>query len=386
MRSVRWKAAVVLGGLVLFTGGNAIAENGIRIAAIYSLTGRAVSSSRLSLESVRMAVKEVNRRGGLLGKPFSLVEIDNQSTPIGSKAAAMEAVRQGVVAIVGSVWSSHSLAVARVAQEHSIPMVTNISTHPDVTRVGDFIFRACFTDPFQGLVMARFAREELEARSAVVVTDVASDYSVGLAREFVKHFEKAGGEVLREVHYKHHQESFEETIRLAGKGQPEILFIPGHDESGAIFREADIQGLPAVCLGGDGWETEKFLELVGRIRRTGYFCSHWHRDADTEASRRFVALWEDRARSDEEDVNAAAALAYDAVMMIADALERAGSTDRNRLRASLAQTRDFEGVTGRIRFNEQGDPVKDALIMEVSGGEIRHLQRVTPLGVPEVLP
>ncbi len=386
MRSMRGKAAAVLGGLVLFSGGTAIAGDGIPIAAVYSLTGRAVSSSRLSLEGVRMAVQEVNRRGGVLGKPLSLVEIDNRSTPIGSKAAAMEAVRQGVVAIVGSVWSSHSLAVARVAQEHSIPMVSNISTHPDVTRVGDCIFRACFTDPFQGLVMARFAREELHARSAVVVSDVASDYSVGLAHEFVKHFEKDGGEVLREVHYKHHQESFEETVRLAGKGQPEILFIPGHDESGAIFREADRQGISAVCLGGDGWETETFLERVGRIERRGYFCSHWHRDADTEASRRFVALWKGRERADADAVNAAAALAYDAVMLIADALERAGSTDRNRLRASLAQTRNFEGVTGRIRFNEQGDPVKDALIMEVSGGVVRHLQRVTPMGITEVRP
>ena len=377
MKASKTKTAVILIVLLLLTVPHAYPEEGIRIAAIYALTGNASSANRASLAGVRLAVRELNRHGGVLGRPLVLLEIDNRSTPIGSKVAADEAARHGVVAIVGADWSSHSLAAARVAQKRSIPMVTNVSTHPDVTKIGDCIFRTCYTDAFQGLVMARFAREDLKARTAVVIKDVASDYSVGLAEVFVKDFEKAGGEVLGEFAYEHYQESFEETARLAGRLRPEIVFIPGHDESGAIVRSAVQQGLSAVFLGGDGWVTESFLERGGRFAQEAYFCSHWSTEVQTEASRQFMSLWREYDRKDSGALSASAALAFDAVMLIDDALERAGSADRDALRTALSATNGFEGVTGRITFNEQGDPIKDAVVMEVSNGRVRYLKRVT---------
>lgn len=375
---VRW----VLFVLALTAGSTpglcASAAEPIRIAAIFSVTGAAAPSNAPSLDGARLAVQEVNRTGGVLGRPLVLVEIDNLSTPIGSKVAADRAVRQGVAAIVGSAWSSHSLAVARVAQRHTVPMVTNMSTHPDVSRIGDCIFRVCFTDPFQGRVMAQFALEHLGAREAVIVKDLASDYSIGLAREFRRNFEEGGGRVEMELDYKHSQESFRGLVEQIRRPGPEIVFLPGHDESGVIVREAAQAGISTVFLGGDGWVGDSFLERGGRVLENGFYCTHWDEHADTEISRAFVDLVRGSQGSRAGLVNASKALAYDAVLLIADALERAGTTDAKALRRALAETRAFEGVTGSISFNEHGDPFKEAVIMEISDGSTHYLKTVAP--------
>ena len=374
-RRLLFLLALVAGSM---PGSGVSAAEPIRIAAIFSVTGAAAPSNAPSLDGARLAVREVNRRGGVLGRPLVLVEIDNLSTPIGSKVAADRAVKQGVTAIVGSAWSSHSLAIARVAQEHTVPMVTNMSTHPDVSRIGDYIFRVCFTDPFQGRVMAQFALEHVGAREAVVIKDLASDYSIGLAREFRRNFEEGGGRVYMELDYKHSQESFRGVAGQIRRPGPDIVFLPGHDESGAIIREADQAGISTVFLGGDGWVGESFMKRGGRFLKKGFYCTHWDEDADTEISREFVELARKSPGPRAPQVNASKALAYDAVLLIADALERAGSTEGKALRRALAETRGFKGVTGSISFNEHGDPFKGAVIMELSNGSTRYLKTVTP--------
>ncbi len=350
----------------------------VRIAAIFSVTGAAAPSNASSLEGARMAVQRVNRLGGVLGgRPLELVEIDNLSTPIGSKVAADKAVRLNVTAIVGAVWSSHSLAVARVAQRHALPMVTNISTHPDVTRIGDCIFRVCFTDPFQGRVMARFALGDLAAQTAVIVKDLSSDYSIGLAGEFRENFQAGGGRVLEVLGYKHSQEGFEDIGSSILRARPDIVFVPGHDESGTIIREAVRKGASAVFLGGDGWVEGSFLLRGGRDLKKGYYCTHWSEASNRPVSVRFLERMRQKDVFDAGPPGASEVLAYDAVMLIADALERAGSTNREALRRALADTRDFEGVTGSIGFDEHGDPIKDAVIMEIANGARRYLKTVS---------
>lgn len=350
----------------------------IRIAAIFSITGPAAASNAPSLQGARLAVQEVNRSGGVLGRPLVLVEIDNLSTPIGSKVAADKAVEKGVAAIMGAAWSSHSLAVARVAQKHSIPMVTNMSTHPAVTRIGDCVFRVCFTDPFQGRVMARFALEDLGAETAVILKDLSSDYSIGLAEEFRRNFETGGGRVLREPGYKHSQESFRRIAVELERFRPEIVFIPGHDESGAIIQSALEAGVSSVFLGGDGWVGESFLERGGRFLKKGFHCTHWNEGATTKASQRFVALARRVGARGAAlgPLTASEALAFDAIMLIVDSLKRAGSVDRQALRRALAGTRGFDGVTGPISFDAHGDPIKDAVIMEISNGSPEYLKTV----------
>jgi branched-chain amino acid transport system substrate-binding protein len=352
----------------------------VRIAAIYAVTGPAAPDNAASLAGVRLAVREVNRSGGVLGRPMALVEIDNRSTPIGSKVAADRAVRQGVTAIVGSAWSSHSLAIARVAEQHGVPMVTNISTHPDVTRIGEWVFRVCFTDPFQGQVMARFALGDLGAKKGLIIKDISSDYSIGLAREFRRNFEAGGGRVVQELGYKHAQDSFRGLLLQARGREPDIVFLPGHDESGAIIREAVQTGMPGTFLGGDGWVTDSFLERGGRLLEKGFYCTHWDENASRPASRSFVGLARGSRGPGAGLLNAPEALAFDAVMLIADALERAGSANREALRRALAETRAWEGVTGSISFDAHGDPIKEAVIMEVERGASRYLKTVAPDG------
>lgn len=365
----------VLGGL---GDSKAAAQKPIRIAGIYAVTGAAAPSNEASLHGARLAVQELNRSGGVLGKPLELVEIDNQSTPIGSKVAADRAAGMGVAAILGSAWSSHSLAIARVAQKRSIPMVTNVSTHADVTRVGDFIFRVCFIDSFQGRVMARFAHHDLNARSAVVMQDVSSDYSLGLADSFQRGFETHGGSILSMIDYKHHQERFDDLVLRAREADPEIVFLPGHDESGAILREAREAGLHRVFLGGDGWEAKSFFDRAGKALENGYYCTHWTEEVGTQSSREFVSLYQQRYPQKGPPLGAAA-LAFDAVMLIAESMERAGTTEPRAIQKALARTRGFEGVTGSLSFDRFGDPIKEAVIMALSNGGVRYVKRVSPV-------
>ncbi len=369
--------ATVFAAGVLFTSGSP-AEEDIRIAAIYAMTGPAAKANAHSLAGARLAVQELNRRGGVLGRQLKMVEIDNRSTPIGSKVAADKAALLGVTAIVGSVWSSHSMAVAQVAQKHGIPMITNMSTHPDVTRSRDYVFRACFTDDFQGRVMARFAVEDLGGRTAVVFRDLISDYSIGLAREFRENFEAFGGEVLKEINYKHTQSGFRDTVGLSLEFRPDVVFVSGYDESGEIIKEALDAGLNGIFIGGDGWGPDGFFERGGHLLERGYYCNHWSEEVDTEHSLRFVELAREFMGVAPGALVSSTPLAFDAVMLVADALERAGSTDRASLRKALAETREFQGVTGSISFDEHGDPLKDAVIMEVSGGSRRYFKKVSP--------
>ncbi len=369
-------AAVLTAGL-LFPSGSPAGEE-IKIASIFAVTGPAAKANFHSLAGVRLAVQELNRRGGVLGRRIRIVEIDNRSTPIGSKVAADEAARLGVTAIVGPAWSSHSMAAARVAQEQGIPMITDISTHPDVTRSRDYVFRACFTDDFQGRVMARFAVEALEARAAVIFRDLASHYSIGLAKEFREAFDGLGGEVLLEVDYKHTQDCFKDAVSLALGFRPDVIFVPGYSESGAIIRDALDCGMVGTFIGGDGWGPDVFLERGGCLLERGYYCNHWSESVETEASRRFVKLAREVMGARPGSLTSSTALAFDSVMLIADALERSGSVDRASLRKALAETRDFQGATGSISFNEHGDPLKDAVIMEVSGGSRRYFKKVSP--------
>jgi len=346
----------------------------IKVASIFAHTGAAASINLYSITGVREAVDEINARGGVLGKRIELVEIDNLSTPIGSKVAAEKAIAQGVTSIIGSNWSSHSLAIAPVAQRNKTPMITNISTNDGVTKIGDYIFRVCFTDSFQGKVMAKFAREDMKALKAVMIVDLTSDYSIGLSREFKSHFEHLGGTVAGQVDYTLKSLDFEGIAMQTKALDPQVVFIPGYDESAAIMKHLMISRVKAIPLGGDGWESVRFFERGGKDIPRCYYSTHWTEDVTREESRRFVR----RYSKGNKVFNAGEALGYDAVMLLADAMKRAGSIERKRIRDALAATRDFQGVTGSITFNAQRDPIKSAVIIEVMNGRSRYLRSILP--------
>ena len=350
------------------------AEEAIDIAAIYALTGPAAEANAYALRGVGYAVDEVNKKGGISGKKINLFMLDNQSTPIGSTLAAKQAAAAKVVAIVGPDWSSHSLAVARVAQDAGIPMISSLSTNPDVTKIGDYIFRICFTDDFQGKVIARFARYDLKASTAVIFVDVTSDYSLKLSEIFRQDFEQLGGRVLLELEYKLKQLQFGEEIEKAAKAAADLIFIPGHDESGLIAKKLQDAGTSSIFMGGDGWSTAVFLKKGGSELKRGYYSTHWSAHLDTEQSRAFVKKYKIDSKDPDDNV----ALGYDAMMLLADAIKRAGTVDRKRIRDAIANTQSFKGVTGAIRFNENGDPIKSAVLMEIMNGQPHYLKTLKP--------
>jgi len=349
------------------------AEETIKVASIYAYSGVASASNRASVLGIRYGVDEVNKRGGVLGRKIELIELDNASTPIGSKIAADIAVKKQVTAIIGASWSSHSLAVAKVAQSSGIPMISTDSTHPEVTRIGDYIFRVCYTDPYQGSLMAHFALSELGATTASMLVDASSDYSTGLASVFSHHFKEQGGRIEKIVYYKHKQEHFRKEVEELKEVESEALFIPGHDESAAILFEIERTGMQSIPLGCDGWSTaETFEKGMLKVRR-GYFSTHWSEGVKTPRSRNFVALFKKQGKPLSSEP-----LGYDAVMLLADALERAQSLGAEQVKKALRQTRDFQGVTGEISFDRHGDPIKSIVIVQVKNGETRFLKSITP--------
>ena len=360
--------------VVMLSSASVCAQETIDIAAIYALTGAAAEASAETLQGVGYAVDEVNKQDGILGKKIKLLVFDNQSTPIGSTMAAKRAAAANVVAIVGSDWSSHSMAAARVAQEAGIPMISSSSTNPEVTKIGDHIFRVCFTDDYQGKVIARFARRDLNAATAVIFIDVTSDYSLKLSEIFRKNFEQLGGRVLIELEYKVKQQRFDEEIKKAAKADADVIFIPGHDESGLIAKLIQDEGTSSIFLGGDGWTSSAFLRKGGSKLKRGYYSTHYSVHLDTDQSRSFVKRY--NIHSESLIVNMA--LGYDAMMLLTDAIQRANSTHREKIREAIANTSSFKGVTGVINFNDNGDPEKNVVFMEIRDGKPHYLKTLAP--------
>jgi len=360
----------------LFISGSLIpvqAKETIKIAVIFSKSGIAAPANLYHLQAVRYAFEEINERGGILGKQVKILEFDNHSTPIQSRLAAKKAVRANVSAVVGAAWSSHSLAMAPLLQKEKIPMISPSSTNPKVTRIGNYIFRACFIDPFQGYVLAKLAAHELKASTSVIIEDITSAYSLGLSSVFNKHFQLEKGTVLSVLGYKKTRKDFEDLLLKVKNLNPDVLFIPGHDESGLIVKQAQEMGIKATMIGGDGWAYRQFFSNGGHELKIGYYSSHWSKDVDNPKSREFVKKFRKVY-----DINDFSGVAYDAVMLLADAIQRAGSTDREKIRDALENTKNFQGVTGSITLDSNGDPVKPAVIMKIINGKAIYYKTISP--------
>jgi branched-chain amino acid transport system substrate-binding protein len=350
------------------------ADDEVKVAAIFAKSGEASEDNLEFFDAARFAVDEVNSAGGVHGRKIKLIEYDNHSTPIQSKLAAKKAVADGAVAVIGASWSSHSLAMAPYLQKMKVPMISPNSTHPDVTLTGDFIFRACFNDSFQGRTLAKFARENLKAATAVVVMNITSDYSIGLSKIFKEHFTVTGGKVLAILNYKSSEQTdFKDLVQEAKALNPDVLFIPGYAESGYVVRQAQDIGIAAMMLGGDGWPDRRFYANGGQDLKEGYFTVHWSEDLDTDKSREFVARCKKRYK-----IPDFATIVYDASMLLFDAMKRAESLDSQSIRDALAATENFDGVTGKISFDENGDPVKQVLVMKITNGRPDLFMIITP--------
>lgn len=349
----------------------------IEIAAIVAQSGKAEAYGRAVVQGAQLAINEINQGGGILKYRLKLIVLDNRSTALYSRKAALTAVDRKVLGVVGAVWSTHSLAAAPVLQNHRIPMISPGSTAPEVTQTGDFIFRTCYTDDFQGELLADFAYRAVGRRRAAVLINISETYSQILAQYFSTNFTANGGEVVYAAGYKGSAIDFYSMLNPLRHLKPDVVFIPGYSrDSGLIIKQARSMNIQAVFLGGDAWEMT-VKDYAQDALQGSFFSTHWHPGAPYQRSKVFVTKYQ--AMFGEKPISAYAPLAYDAVWLFADAIIRAESVDRIKVRKALANTRKFSGATGKISFNANGDPMnKGASMLKFDNGHWHFFRSFEP--------
>jgi branched-chain amino acid transport system substrate-binding protein len=343
-----------------------------------SLTGKEATFGASSHAGTQLAIDELNAAGGVLGRKFRLLTEDNQSKAGESATVVNKLIaKDGAIAILGEVASSRSLEAAPICQQARVPMISPSSTNPKVTETGDFIFRVCFIDPFQGTVMANFALSGLKAKKVAIFTDVKSDYSKGLAKFFKEGFVKGGGEIVSELDFNGGDKDFKAQLTTIKSSSPDAVFVPCYyTDAALICIQARQLGLNVPLIGGDGWESDQLVKIGGEAVEGNYFSTHYSPDAGSDKGRQFVEAFQKANQGGLPD--AMAALGYDSAMILADAIKRAGGTDPQKLRDALATTRDFQAVTGKITINEKRDATKSAVILQVKSGRFKYLQTINP--------
>lgn len=374
-------AISMLGAALLLTGCNKPSSGGageIPVGEFASLTGKEATFGQSAHEGTQLAVEEINAAGGVLGKKIKLITEDDQSKA-GEAATVVNKLiaRDNVVAILGEVASSRSLEAAPICQQNKIPQISPASTNPKVTETGDFIFRVCFIDPFQGTVMANFAHNTLKAQRVAVFTDVKSDYSKGLAKFFKEGFTKAGGQIVTELDYNGGDKDFNGQLTSIKSANPDAVFVPGYyTDVALICIQAREIGLNVPLFGGDGWESDKLIEIGKGAVEGNYFSTHYSTEAGSAKGKAFVEAY--KKRYDGKVPDAMAALGYDSALILADAITRAGDTDGQKIRDALAATKDFDAATGKITINEHRDATKPAVILQVKDGKFKYVETIAP--------
>ncbi len=375
----RFRQIAVL-SLLALQSASLLANEGtpIKIGEIASLTGKEAAFGQSSHKGTLLAIEELNAADGVLGRQLKLITEDNQTKAGESATAARKLIsRDKVVALLGEVASSRSLEMAPIAQSSKIPMVSPASTNPKVTAVGAYVFRVCFIDPFQGTVMAKFAREDLGLRRVAVLTSVSSAYSVGLSKFFKERFLSDGGEIAIEQKYSEGDKDFRSqltAIKATGVGG---IFIPGYySEAALIAKQARELGITAALFGGDGWEAPQLLQIGGAALEGCYYSTHYSPEDTSPAVQNFVKNYKDRFNDEVPD--AMAALGYDSALVLADAIKRAGSTQPDAVREALAATRNFMGVTGNTTIDADRNAAKPAVVVAIKYGKLNFFKSVAP--------
>ncbi|MFP2926948.1 ABC transporter substrate-binding protein [Pyxidicoccus sp. 3LG] len=358
-------------------GDTPAASDTILLGQVGALTGGQATFGISTRNGIEMAIKEANAAGGVKGKKLAVRVYDNQSKPEEAAQAATRLITQDkVVLILGDVASSNSLAMAEKAQAAGVPMITPSSTNPTVTEKGENIFRICFIDPFQGFVMAKFARENLKLNKVAVLQDNKSAYSIGLTDVFTRKFTEMGGKVTTVESYSQGDTDYRAQLTAIRKTQPDGIYVPGYySEVGIVARQAREVGLKVPLMGGDGWDSEKLFELGGSAIEGSYFSNHYSPDNPDPRVQKFIAEYK-AAYGGVPD--ALAALGYDAAHVAIAALGRAKDLSHPAVREAIAQTKDFPGVAGTITLDEKRNAVKSAVVLKVADGKTQYVTTINP--------
>ena len=373
----------MLGSLVAGCGG-ATSSNSkeIKIGANFEMTGGIANFGNQTVNGIKLAFKEANANGGVLGKQLTLVVADNKSEPSEAANAITKLITQDKVkAVLGPVSSSNVLATTQIAQDNKVPVITATATNPKVTfdngQVKSQIFCGCFIDPFQGTVMANFAAKSLKAKTAAIYVDNSSDYSKGLAQFFEESFVKNGGTIVAKEAFLQKDQDFKATLTKIKATNPEVIFIPAYyEEVGKIAKQARELGITQALLGTDGWDDPKLVEIAGAAALNNGFFSNHYSPQDTDPN--VVKFVEAYKKEYGQEPSALAALGYDSALMLIDAIKRAGSDDPAKIRDALEQTKGLQVSTGIISLDANHNPIKSAVVIEMKDGKQVFKEKINP--------
>lgn len=363
MKALKVAAAAFAASLVL--AGCNEKSNTIKIGSIGPLSGGVAVYGTEARNAIELAVEEINADGGVNGQNFELISEDDEGNPEKSVSAYKKLVtKDGVKLIVGSLTSGCTLAITPLSQAQKVVLVAPAATNPAITDAGDYIFRACYTDPFQGTVGAKFAAENLGTKRAAVLYDVGNDYSVGLTDNFVKKFTEEGGEIVAKESYTTGDKDFNAQLTKIKNANPDVVYLPDYYGTVALIsKQLRAQGITTPTIGPDGWDG--LAEGAGDELLNGFYSNHYASDSSDEKVQKFAAAYKAKFGTAPTSF---AALAYDSVYMIKDAVAVAGSADPEKVRDALEKT-NGDYVTGHMTFDEHHNPVKTAVILEFKKGD-----------------
>lgn len=370
-------ALLLAASLLVFSCTKKVNENEILIGSYSSNTGATATFGVYQLRGTEMAVNEINAAGGVNGKQIKLINYDNKSDSDETLAVVNRLITQDkVVAILGEATSGRSKIGAQVAQQNKVPMLTSSATNPDVTKVGNYIFRACFIDPFQGYVMAKFMTETLKLKKAAIMRDIKSDYSVGLSDNFTAKLKEMGGEIVADVSYQEGDIDFKSQLTSLKGKNPDVIFIPGYyGEVALVAKQLKELGMKQPMLGGDGWSSPDLFKIAKEAINGHYFSNHYTTESKDPKTIKFV---QDFKAKFNEVPDVMAALAYDATYMMAEAIKNSKAVTSENIREELSKIKDFHGVTGKMSMDANRDAVKSAVVVKVEGEEYKLVTEISP--------
>ena len=363
---------------VVFFASCAREETTIKIGHYGSQTGKDAAFGVATRKGILLAIEELNANGGVLGRKLEYVGEDIQSKQGESATAVKKLIsRDKVVAVIGANASANSLEAAPICQNAKIPMMAISSTNPKVTEIGDYIFRICFIDPFQGAVLAKFAHDSLKAKRVALLTSTNSPYSVGLSAVLRERFTALGGEIVAEQKFAEGDKDFRAQLTAIRTAKPDVIAATGfYTEAALICIQARSLGLDVPVIGGDGWEAPQLTELGGKAVEGTYYSTYFSADNNAPEVQAFVKRYQ--ARWNNERPEGVSALGYDATNLIAATMQRNGTTDSTRLRDALATTKDFSGVTGKTTIDKNRNSEKAAVMLVVRNGKTEFFEQITP--------
>jgi len=367
--------------IILAPGCGGAPGDEIRIGVNAELTGSKPTVGDSCKKAMELLASQVNAAGGLkLGDKkyrLKLLVEDNEDKAESAAAVAQKLISQNnVLAIIGPNASGNAIPAARICEDNGVIMISPWSTNPKTTEGKKFVFRACFIDDFQGQVMAKFARDHLQAQTAAVLYDVASEYNKGIAEFFKKSFEAMGGRVVAFASYTKDDKDFSSQLTTIKAANPGVLFLPNYyNEVPLQVQQARRLGITCPFIGSDSWGSPEILTLCGVELEESYFSTHYAPDIATDTAQKFIKAYEAKYGKKPDDV---AALTYDAGKLLLTAISQAGTLERQKVRDALAAVQDFEGVTGSMKFHGTGDPIKSAVIIHVTGCKFRFYSTVSP--------